>query len=56
MLSALVPAVAGVGGGQVVVVVDVLVLDDPGEFGLAQLLVLEQVHPLQLSHSVHQGL
>ena len=56
MLSELVPTVAGVGGGQMVVIVDVVVLDDSGEFGLAELFVLEQVHPLQLSHSVHQGL
>ena len=56
MLSKLIPAVSRVGDTLMIVVVYVLVLDDSGELGSAELFVLQEVHLLQFRHAVNQGL
>ena len=56
MLSKLISAVSRVGYTFVVIVVDVLVLDDTRELGAAEFLVLQEIHLLQLRHTVNQGL
>lgn len=56
MLSQLVSAVAGIGDSLMVVVVDVCVLDVSWELGVVHLLAPQQVHLLQIAHSLQQSI